>query len=100
MSNSQKGDTEKGRLVESSKKRKNGIEGIIKQNDMINHNHKQITIQCYQITWSVKQIQKIKNPIISKTSSGGTMLLSKCEVCSSKNWDWSKSKKQVSCWAN
>lgn len=50
MSNSQKGDTEKGRLVESSKKRKNGIEGIIKQNDMINHNHKQITIQCYRIT--------------------------------------------------
>ena len=52
MSNSQRGDTDKGRLVESSKKKKKkyGIEGIIKQNDMINHNHKQITIQCYQIT--------------------------------------------------
>ena len=34
----------------AKKKKKNGIEGIIKQNDMINHNHKQITIQCYQIT--------------------------------------------------
>ena len=33
------------------------------------------------------------NPRVSKTSNGGTMVLSKCEICNSKNQDLSTIKK-------
>ena len=34
------------------------------------------------------------NPVVSKTKTGGTMILSKCAICGTKNQDLLKNKKQ------
>ena len=49
--------------------------------------------QFYLFLCSVKKKKDIKNPKVAKTNKGKLIILSKCAVCDSKEWDLLKSKK-------
>ena len=87
MLNIQKSDPEKVNLIEEGKKI--GINETVKHNEIINNNNlkykyvaerikmKSYCLECRKDTENI-------NPKVSKTSTGRTMVLSKCAICNSK----------------
>ena len=84
MMNSQRSDTEKINLIKGGKKI--GINEVIKHNKIINNslNHKYGIYKMKSYCLKCKKNTKNINPIVSDTSNGRIVLLSKCAKCGSR----------------